>query len=52
LSVFASTLCFLRTQDRIFAALPGAFPEVQDDVWGESVAVFTRIVDAFVEKFP
>lgn len=52
----ASTLDFLRTQDRIFAALPGAFPEVQDDVWGESVAVFTRIVDAlgqrFVEKFP
>jgi hypothetical protein len=46
----------LRTQDRIFAALPSAFPEVRDDTWGESVAEFTRIVLAlgqrFVEKFP
>jgi hypothetical protein len=52
----AQALGFLRTQDRIFAALPSAFPEVRDDTWGESVAAFTRIVDAlgqrFVQKFP
>lgn len=52
----AQTLGFLRTQDRIFAALPGAFPEVRDDTWEKSVAAFTQIVDAigqrFVEKFP
>jgi hypothetical protein len=52
----AQTLGFLRTQDRIFAALPSAFPEVRDGTWEESVAAFTRIVDAlgqrFVEKFP
>jgi hypothetical protein len=52
----APTLGFLRTQDRIFAALPAAFPKVQDDTWAESVAILTRLVDSlgqrFVERFP
>lgn len=52
----APTLGFVRTQDRVFAALPGAFPEIHDETWSESVARFTRLVDAlarrFVERFP
>ncbi len=42
---FLVALCFLRTQERIFGALTGAFPGVTDPIWDERVRFFSRTVD-------
>ncbi len=44
-SYFLMVLYFLRTQDRVFQALGGAFPEVTDPIWPERVRLFTRNID-------